>query len=93
MIPVDSSKFALSGAAYPPSELGVVKVVTRQKSEYIFPDMPKQVVRSVIPESGRIPADQPALVMLNASQAVLTLPLRVVGEIYIDEELVWTCPA
>lgn len=82
------------------NDLCTVHVTTHEGAEYIFPDMSLGQLRGVMPESGRIPADMPSLMMVNISIAVLTMPFRVIktvevktGEPGWDGEILWASPA
>ena len=75
------------------NDLCVVVVTTHMGAEYRFPDMSESQVREAMPQSGRIPSDQPALMMVNVSHAVLTMVFRIVQEVRIGEEVIWRCPA
>lgn len=75
------------------NDLAVITVITKMGAEYKFPDMSEGEVRKAMPESGRIPANQPALMMMNVSHAVLTLMFSIVKEVRIGEEVVWACRA
>lgn len=83
--PEDRVALPLTGACY-----GVVTVVDRLGSTYVFPDMNADEVRRVLPESGRIPASAPCLMLLNATMAVLSIPLRNVAKVLIADEEVWS---
>lgn len=67
----------------------ILRIVTSMDAVYTFPDINAEEVKRVLPESGRIPANQPSLMLLNASLATLLVPFRIVKEVTIDEELVW----
>jgi hypothetical protein len=58
-------------------------------AQYVFPDMDGPAVKAVIPESGRILANQPSLMLTNVSLAVLLVPFRIIKTIHVGEELVW----
>lgn len=75
--------------------LRLVRVCTREGSQYLFPDMDVTALRRVLPESGRIPASCPSLTLVNASAALLTLPFRIVLRVELadDGEALWDCPA
>lgn len=75
------------------NDLCVVSVTTHMGAEYRFPDMSEAQVREALPESGRIPRDQPALMMVNISHAVLTLMFSLVKEVRLGEEVVWASRA
>jgi hypothetical protein len=70
-----------------------VVVVTREGAKYAFPDMTLEDLKRVLPESGRIPEGMPALMMVNVSVSVLTIPLRIVKYIEVNGEKLWACPA
>jgi hypothetical protein len=85
----DPEKVAVGGT----NDLETVRVVTHLGAEYTFPDISASGVKAVMPESGRIPADSPSLMMLNVSGSVLVVPFRVVKEVRCGEEVLWVCPA
>jgi hypothetical protein len=74
-------------------KLESVVVTTKTGAIYRFPDMPRDELERVLPESGRINSSMPALMMVNASVSVLTIPFRIIKTIRVGEEVLWACPA
>lgn len=75
------------------SMVSTVTITTREGSSYKFPDVLRKYVLRALPETGRTPAESHALLLLNLSGAVLSLPLRIVATVAIEEEVLWVCPA
>ncbi len=76
------------------TELCTVTIQTRFGDQYIFPAMDKKALGRVLPQgSNRIPANTPTLAMVNASMAVLSVPLQVVAKVLVDGKDWWDCPA
>lgn len=69
--------------------LGTVHVVDKSGATYVFPDMNVTELRRVIPENGRVPSGLSCLCMVNTSMSVLSIPIRNVQEIRVDEEVIW----
>ena len=76
-------------AAQPGIELVTVNITTKLNARYEFPDVDLAQVKSVIPESGRIPEGQPTLALVNASIAVLSIPLNIVQTITVGSDTLW----
>ncbi len=76
----DPDKIAIAPAEET-ANLGLVSIVTTQGSAYVFADMDLSELRRVLPESGRIPEDQPTITLMNVSIAVLSLPFRIVKSV------------
>lgn len=72
------------------SLLETVTVVTEQGSVYHFPDMSRKSLVEVLPPSGRIPESVTHLMLFNYSSAMLSVPFRIVREVRIGEEVLWT---
>ena len=70
-----------------------VIITTKEGSRYEFADMPVEELKRVMPESGRILADQPSLALANVSFVVMTIPFRIIKTIHAGEELLWESPA
>jgi len=66
-----------------PSDLVVVFISTKGGAKYEFPDMSLAVLYNVLPETGRVPKDQPQLILMNYATAVLIVPFRIVDEISV----------
>jgi hypothetical protein len=76
------------------TDLCTVAIRTRLGDEYTFPAMDKKALGKVLPKgSNRIPANTPTLAMVNASMAVLSIPLQIVGKVTVDGQDWWDCPA
>lgn len=87
-IPVGFSNTALTGDSY--TDLVDVHIRTKDGSEYIFPDMSLSVVQSVLPEDGRTPADQPALMLFNVSAALISIPFIIIDTVgVVGQETLW----
>ena len=83
-------------AVTPPTDatgLVTVAVFTRTGAKYVFPDMKKDTVKEVLPESGRIPESISFLMFYNYSGAVLSIPIRCVAEVKAEGSTLWKCPA
>lgn len=76
-----------------PSLLETVTVVTKQGSEYCYPDMCRKSLEAALPPSGRIPESVTHLMLFNYSAAMLSVPFRIVREVRVGEEVLWKCPA
>jgi hypothetical protein len=76
-------------AAQPGVKLVTVNIRTKLDAHYEFPDVDMSQLRSVIPESGRIPEGQPTLALVNASIAVLSIPLNIVQTITVGSDTLW----
>lgn len=75
-------------------ELCTVTVATKLGDLYTFPAMDKKALAKVLPRgSNRIPANTPTLAMVNASMAVLSIPLQIVSKVLVDNQDWWDCPA
>ena len=72
------------------SDLVEVVVETLQGSRYVFPDMNRENVVSVLPPSGRVPESVTFLMFYNYSGSVMSLPIRIVKEVRVGEEVLWT---
>lgn len=72
-----------------------VQVTTKGGDTYSFPGMDTAELRAVLPEGKREPpaTSQPALTMVNASYAVLSIPFRIIKTIAVDGEVWWDSPA
>jgi hypothetical protein len=79
--------------AFGGGKLVEVVVTTREGARYVFPDMAEGELRKVLPESGRLLASMPSLMMANASVAVLTIPFRIIKTIEVGGEVLWASPA
>lgn len=87
-VPVGFSHPALTGETY--SDLVDVRIRTKSGAEYVFPDMSLAVLKSVMPESGRTPESQPALMLFNASAALMSVPFSIIDEVFVvGEESLW----
>jgi hypothetical protein len=71
------------------AQLGTVRIVDKTDSEYVLPQVNITELRRVLPEDGRISESAPMLFIVNAAMATLSVPLRVVCSVSIDEEEVW----
>ena len=73
-----------------------VCITTKQGSLYEFPDMPLEELRRVLPDSGRVPASTPTLMMVNASISVLSIPFKIIEKVTMRvrgqarEEQLWS---
>ncbi len=84
----DPSKIAISEGA----DLVTVTVTTREGAIYSFPDMSRSSLKKVLPETGRKPTNQPALMLVNASTAVLSVPIRIVRRVSVGDDVLWESP-
>ena len=69
------------------SDLVIVTIKTTQDSEYIFPDMSRQMLENVIKNSGWL-ADS-NVVLVNVSGACLVIAARIVKSLSYDGEVRW----
>ena len=74
----------------PPLDLVVVTIHTRLGETYRFPDMARREIERVIAEDWTLPTGMFTLV--NISQAVLVLPIRIIAEIFVGYERKWVAP-
>ncbi len=76
------------------TELCTVTIQTRFGDVYTFPAMDKKALGRVLPQnSNRLPANTSSLAMVNASMAVLSIPLQIVAKVLVNGEDWWACPA
>jgi hypothetical protein len=76
------------------TELCTVTIQTKFGDVYTFPAMDKKALGKVLPQnSNRVPANTPTLAMVNASMAVLSIPLQVVAKVLVNGKDWWDCPA
>lgn len=74
----------------PSASFGDVEVETKEGDKYKFPLMNITTLKQTLPETGRVPEDQPSLVMLNMSMASLVIPFRIISVIWAGEEgVIW----
>jgi hypothetical protein len=75
------------------SKLALLQLQTKSGATYVFPDMDVDAVKKILPEAGRLPAeDTSSLILTNITGAVLVVPLRVVACVLLDNEVVWASP-
>lgn len=60
------------------SDLGTVKVVTLLGAEYVFPDMPRASLDSLVLHTAW---ENGSLALVNVSGSVLSLPARIVASV------------
>jgi hypothetical protein len=70
------------------SDLVVVTIKTLQGSEYVFPDVPRSMLKTIIEQHGWQTAG--SVLMVNVSGAVMSLPSRIVATVSYDGEVKWT---
>lgn len=74
------------------TDLCTVAIQTKFGDEYTFPAMDKKALGRVLPQGGnKLPANTPSLSMVNASMAVLSIPLQVVAKVLVDGQEWWAC--
>ena len=73
----------------PESCLGNVRIVYHTGAEYLFPHMNLSDVRKMLPEPGRIPTSTSCLSLVNVPIAAMSIPLRIINKIYLNDEEVW----
>jgi hypothetical protein len=61
-------------------ELCTVTVATKLGDLYTFPAMDKKALAKVLPR-------------VNASMAILSIPLQIVSKVLVDNQDWWDCPA
>jgi len=86
----DPSKVGLGLAS---SDLISVEIETINGSIYTFPDMGLEVLRGVLPPSGRIPTEMPSLCLVNIHASALAVPYLVIKEIRVEKETLWQRPS
>lgn len=87
--PQDPSTVVLGVKADPSHVFGNVKVETFEEDIYLFPNMNITILKSMLPENGRRPEAMPALIMVNADMATITIPFRIIETISVDTEVLW----
>lgn len=75
-----------------------VSVETLLGARYIFPDVDPKILKETVPESGRIPENQPSLQIISAYFAILSVPLIIVRRVWVNEgekdgKVVWDSDA
>lgn len=87
----------MKSAITPPrkkTDLCTVSIRTKLGDEYTFPAMDRKALAKVLPKGDRaLPPSMPTLAMVNASMAVLSIPLQVIAKVLVDGEDWWDCPA
>lgn len=68
---------------------GTVYIHDKLGSVYAFPDANVNELRRVLPESGRIPESAPCLMIINATVSVLSIPMRNIEKVVMDDEVLW----
>lgn len=58
-----------------------IVITTKMGERYEFPDVQLTSLKLALPESGRMPSNMPALMIVNASMAVLSVPMRIIKTI------------
>jgi len=74
------------------TDLVIVYVDTKDGAKYEFPNMGLSVLKNVIPPSGRVPRDQPSLILMNFSTSVLMVPFNIIEKISVfgnKREVLW----
>lgn len=74
------------------AQLVEVEIVTRQGARYVFPDMNADNLSSVLPPTGRVPDSISYLMLYNYSGAVVSIPIRIVEQVRVGEEVLWKAP-
>lgn len=69
-------------------DLTSVTIKTTQGSEYVFPDVPRSMLKTIIEQHGWQAAG--SVLMVNVSGAVMSLPARIVQTVSYDGEVKWT---
>lgn len=78
------------------ADLVIVYVDTKDGARYEFPSMGLSVLKNVLPESGRVPKDQPSLILMNFSFSILMVPFKIVDKVSIlgeKREVLWESTA
>lgn len=68
------------------SDLTVVTIKTTQGSEYVFPDVPRSMLKTIAEHGWKAAG---SVLMVNVSGAVLSLPARIVETVSYDGEVKW----
>jgi hypothetical protein len=74
----------------PCDDLVVVTISTRSGALYHFPDMSLQVLKRVLPETGRTPDNQPTLMLMNISAALISVPFNIIQDVSHPGGLLWS---
>lgn len=64
-------------------------IETRLGAVYVFPDMATEVD---VPVGSGLNSSETNLTMINVSGACLVLPWRIIKQIKMDEQVIWTGP-
>ena len=70
-------------------DLVTVKIITKLEAEYIFPDIERAALISIPKGNEPIRDVSGQLTLVNASVAVMSVPVRIIAKIYFNEELWW----
>ena len=86
----------LSAISTEAEHLVTIVVKTKLGARYEFPDMCRKSLVGVLPQSGRVPESVTYLMLYNYSGAMLSVPFRLVEEVFIEgaqsrEDVLWTC--
>lgn len=73
----------------------VVRLETILGSHYRFPDVEKEVLQkfTILAKGAEPVITHGQLQLVNVSYAMLSVPIRIVKSIYIDDELWWESPS
>lgn len=83
-------KTVVLGIRSDPSHVfGAVKAETFEGDAYLFPNMNITLLKTILPANGRRPEAMPALIMVNADMATVTIPFRVIKCISTNDEVLW----
>jgi len=82
---------SVTGKQY--TDLVSVSIRSKSGALYVFPDMSLSVVKSILPENGRVLGGQPSFTLLNISAAVVSIPFIIIAEILVDDEVLWSAYA
>lgn len=72
----------------PMKDLVVVTIKTKQGSEYVFPDVPRSMLDTVIKQQGWNGCG--VIVLVNISGASMSMPARIADTLSYDGEVRWT---
>lgn len=74
-------------------DLAEVRFETYLGAVYLFPDVDREALEKVLPKlSNRIPEGHGQLQLVNASVALLSIPLRIVKRVLVAGEVWWENP-
>ena len=74
-------------------ELVTVGIETKLGAHYSFPDMDRSALDKLIMRNDNNELVLPTVLLTNASQAVLTVPARIIEKITVEGEDWWLAPS